>query len=80
MDDASTEIATITGKAGFAVSLAKGMQFFQRKGAALYINNFALAQEKRSLTCQGKSGGNDTLYVCSTKMKCSLYVQLIMSQ
>ncbi|KAF4136132.1 hypothetical protein GN958_ATG14690 [Phytophthora infestans] len=80
MDVPSTGPTTLSVKTGSTISLAKGMQFAQRKEATLHIKNFALAQGKRAITCQAKSGGNNTLYVCASKTNRSFHVQLIKSQ
>jgi hypothetical protein len=80
MEKSSTEAKTLTVKTGSTISLAKGMQFAQRKEATLHIKNFALAQGKCAVTCPAKSGGSNTLFVCSSKTPCSFYVQLIKSQ
>ncbi|KAF4128134.1 SWIM zinc finger domain-containing protein [Phytophthora infestans] len=80
MDVPSTGPTTLGVKTGSTISLAKGMQFAQRKEATLHIKNFAQAQGKRAITCQAKSGGNNRLYVCASKTNCSFHTQLIKSQ
>ncbi|KAG1684705.1 hypothetical protein DVH05_010589 [Phytophthora capsici] len=80
MDVPSTGPKALSVKTGSTISLAKGMQFARREEATLHIKNFVLARGKLASTCQAKSGGKNTLYVCASKTNCSFHVQLIKSQ